>query len=314
MARRVLLFLTITLLCTFTFVRAFDEDEIFESIGKKIKKTAKSKFSNLKDKFDDDDDVFESLAEKAKDSVNSKYDKLKNKFDDDDNDDDDNAFEYLHDKAKKKIKSKLESLNNKLEDDKDKIEMEGDEGKYDQSNVANIKTEAECSGKIKMKCGGHKGGKGCIKKRCLIPIRCRFRFCDYRHILYVGKSDVPLTAAICSRYGERIGSIDQTGEAYRAYYFLPPRRISKWKPYGLKQSFSPSFFKSYTKRGKNASGVGHEVAQQNQADYLHKKRWILPLKAYQVWNKKTGGWVEKYGKNPFVDCIAFRTRTKKFPC
>lgn len=151
----------------------------------------------------------------------------------------------------------------------------------------------------------------CVLTYATKPNACTFKFCDGKRVLYVGKSDRALTSAICSKkYGVKIGSVDQTGEAYLDGYHRIP--ISKWKPYGLKQSYTPSFFKAYTKYGKNVSGVGHEVPQQNQAHFLNNKCWILPLKAYQVWNKKTGGWVEKYGKNPYVDCISFCTRVKTY--
>ena len=142
------------------------------------------------------------------------------------------------------------------------------------------------------------------------PKKCRFRFCDGKRLIVVGKNDRALTSAICSKkYGMKIGSVDETGEAYLVNKYRT--RISRWAPSGLKQPFARSFFKAYTIRGKNQSGVGHEVAQQNQAKYLHRKCWILPLKAYQVWDTKTGGWVENYGKDPFVDCISFCTVTKK---
>ncbi len=151
----------------------------------------------------------------------------------------------------------------------------------------------------------------CVLTYATKPNACTFKFCDGKRVLYVGKSDRALTSAICSKkYRVKIGSVDQTGEAYLDGYHRIP--ISKWKPYGLKQSYTPSFFKAYTKYGKNESGVGHEVPQQNQAHFLSNKCWILPLKAYQVWNKKTGGWVEKYGKNPYVDCISFCTRVKTY--
>lgn len=100
--------------------------------------------------------------------------------------------------------------------------------------------------------------------------KCRFFFCDYRTSFKVGvKNDFPFTGPICKKDGTRIGHVDSTGEAYvyRYYKFI---RISKWHPYGLKQKFSPSFFKSYTirqYRGKKLylSGIGHETPQQNQA-------------------------------------------------
>ena len=83
---------------------------------------------------------------------------------------------------------------------------------------------------------------------------CRFKFCDGDPWVDPDfGSDRALTDAICERSGERIGSVDSTGEA-----LLLQRRtavpISEWRPRGLQQSFSASFFKAYHNNGY--SGVG----------------------------------------------------------
>lgn len=145
--------------------------------------------------------------------------------------------------------------------------------------------------------------------------KCRFRFCDYRSTFKVGvKNDLPFTGPICAKDGTRIGHVDSTGEAYITYkYRVTP--ISKWHPYGLKQKFSPSFFKSfgiYKYYGKyvDLSGIGHETPQQNQAHFLNRKCFIVPLTAYQVLDKR-GNVVKNVHPRgyPLRDCVAFKTFT-----
>lgn len=142
--------------------------------------------------------------------------------------------------------------------------------------------------------------------------KCRFRFCDGSSSFKVGRNDVALTGPICLKSRVRVGIVN-TGEAR----ILHPRTlpISHWYPKGLKQRFSPSFFKAYNVRvyfhGRWVlrSGVGHEKPQQNQALFLNKKCWALPITAYQVLDNR--GYVidNKHPRNPLVDCIAFRTFT-----
>lgn len=215
--------------------------------------------------------------------------------------------EHNHDYSvvKTSYKPKCDSLKKHHKYEKEEHEYEKEEDKYEKEEHKYEEEEDKHEKKEE-----YKYEKKDDKKKVVYGKKCMFKFCDGKRVVYVGKNDKALTSAICSKkYGVKIGSVDETGEAYLVHY--KRIRISKWKPYGLKQSFAPSFFKAYTKHGKNASGVGHEVAQQNQAKFLNKKCWILPLKAYQVWDKKTGGWVEKYGKDPYVDCISFCTLIKK---
>eukprot|EP00171_Calliarthron_tuberculosum_P009287 IDg9287t1 len=48
--------------------------------------------------------------------------------------------------------------------------------------------------------------------------------------------------------------------------------ISQWRPVGLRQPFSPSFFKTFTlqiaSKYARYSGVGAETAQQNQRTFF----------------------------------------------
>jgi hypothetical protein len=135
---------------------------------------------------------------------------------------------------------------------------------------------------------------------------CRFKFCSNTDTLTIGQPDVALGPAICDKYGQVcVGHVDSTGEAYVVDY--DPKRISQWSPSGLKQNFSPSFFKSYG-LPDGRSSVGHEVPQQNQGNFLHNRCFILPLTAYQVLNKPGGVVIDNIHPQPstsLTDCIAF---------
>lgn len=138
---------------------------------------------------------------------------------------------------------------------------------------------------------------------------CRFRFCDGKNAFLVGvQADVAFTGRICSKFGVKVGRVDRTGEAYlfkkKPLAFI---RISQYKPDGLEQNFSPSFFKSYNVDG--GSGIGHEVPQTNQADFLNGKCFFVPIKAYQVLNDKGNVVDNVHPTNPFRDCVAFKTFT-----
>lgn len=138
---------------------------------------------------------------------------------------------------------------------------------------------------------------------------CKFRFCDYRVSFKIGHPiDKPFTHRICSKYGKHIGHVDETGEAFiRRYHKFVP--ISKYAPYGLKQRFSPSFFKSYGFKYNIYSGIGHETPQQNQLHFLHNKCVVVPLRAYQVLNSKKHVIDNVHPRGyPLRDCVAFTTR------
>lgn len=143
--------------------------------------------------------------------------------------------------------------------------------------------------------------------------KCRFVFCNRRSSFKVGvQTRYPFTGRICLP-GTNLGHIDSTGEAYNVDYYPVP--ISKYYPYGLKQKFSPSFFKSLRIRGHFAgrkidfSGVGHEKPQNNQGDFLNQKCWALPVTAYQVLDNNGYVIANKHPRRPLVDCVAFKTRT-----
>lgn len=145
--------------------------------------------------------------------------------------------------------------------------------------------------------------------------KCKFRFCNDEATFYLpAKPAISFTDRICSRDGPVIGHIDSTGEALVVLSkgYVP---ISKWYPAGLKQYFSPSFFKSLNVRvdgdgykpAFDFSGVGHENTQQNQADFLKGQCFFLPLTAYQVLDEARNVVDNKHPRNPTVDCVAFGT-------
>lgn len=143
--------------------------------------------------------------------------------------------------------------------------------------------------------------------------KCEFHFCDKSTVLEVSDTtDKTVTAPICRGYSDDVGVVGATGEALRYYsgYFTP---ISKWYPKGLEQYFSPSFFKAfsfgYYSEYLGHSGVGCEVAQQNQLDFLDDECWVLPINAYQVLagNGTVIDNVHRAGSSPYTHCIAFKT-------
>ena len=169
--------------------------------------------------------------------------------------------------------------------------------------------------------------------------KCRFHFCDgtTKFNAKAYDPDTPFKGRLCDKYGKiHLGTVDESGEALivSKYYGKPAVRISKFHPYGLKQKFSPSFFKTFsvkgyykTKYGKKYyspklnhgkytphkySSVGRETSQQGQIEFLHNKCVILPFAKYQV--------LDKYGRNVidnvntkkvYKDCVAFKVVSKK---
>lgn len=136
---------------------------------------------------------------------------------------------------------------------------------------------------------------------------CRYKFCNGKSTFKIGKyTDKSFTRSICDLHGKKIGTVDQSGEAklIKGSKLIP---ISKWSPYGLKQKFDPTFFKTFAiYKGKHA-GVGHQTMQQNQKHFLKSKKcWILPFKAFQVLDKH-GNAKEKHTNDP-KDCIKFCTK------
>lgn len=107
-----------------------------------------------------------------------------------------------------------------------------------------------------------------------------------------------------------MGHVDSTGEAYFIEHHVPIL-ISTFNHDGLLQNFSPSFFKSFSVDGDlypgNLSGVGHEVPQQNQADFLEGKCVVLPLRSYQILDD-FGSIVENvHPRDDLRDCVSFTT-------
>lgn len=138
--------------------------------------------------------------------------------------------------------------------------------------------------------------------------RCEFYFCDRHSEIHIGVPDKALSGPICKR-GNKVGIIN-SGEArlvLNHFGFVP---ISKF-PLGKRtQKFSPSFFKTFA-IGSNYkfSGVGHEVPQQNQIDFLKgKKCWILPITAYQVLGAKHNVVNNVHPSKFKTSCIAFTTK------
>lgn len=140
--------------------------------------------------------------------------------------------------------------------------------------------------------------------------KCKFNFCDHSTNFRVGMPDKPFTGPICMGR-KRVGIIN-TGEAHlvmhkhRSYKFTP---ISHYHPRGLMQRFSPSFFKIYAiPRYYKFSGVGHEVPQKNQAHFLDRKCWILPIKAYQMLGDKHNVVDNLHPREYKRSCVAFMTK------
>eukprot|EP00181_Compsopogon_caeruleus_P000402 CAMPEP_0184678558 /NCGR_PEP_ID=MMETSP0312-20130426/1305_1 /TAXON_ID=31354 /ORGANISM="Compsopogon coeruleus, Strain SAG 36.94" /LENGTH=377 /DNA_ID=CAMNT_0027127377 /DNA_START=372 /DNA_END=1505 /DNA_ORIENTATION=- len=83
--------------------------------------------------------------------------------------------------------------------------------------------------------------------------------------------------------------------------------ISQWSPPGLRQRFSPSFFKTFaTVKPTMRSGVGYETPQQNQAEFLDYSCVILPFAAYQILDA-AGNVINNVNTNDPLDCVSFQT-------
>eukprot|EP00181_Compsopogon_caeruleus_P003254 CAMPEP_0184685160 /NCGR_PEP_ID=MMETSP0312-20130426/17911_1 /TAXON_ID=31354 /ORGANISM="Compsopogon coeruleus, Strain SAG 36.94" /LENGTH=346 /DNA_ID=CAMNT_0027138981 /DNA_START=48 /DNA_END=1088 /DNA_ORIENTATION=- len=83
-------------------------------------------------------------------------------------------------------------------------------------------------------------------------------------------------------------------------------RISQWSPAGLRQNFSPSFFKTFALAVPSMrSGVGYETAQQNQNEFIDLACVRLPFAAYQIIN--TAGFViDNVNTNDPRECVEFQ--------
>jgi len=163
---------------------------------------------------------------------------------------------------------------------------------------------------------------------------CRFRFCDgtTKFNIKASAPDTPFKGRLCDKYGKiHLGTVDESGEALilSKYHAKYPVRISKFHPKGLKQNFSPSFFKTFSVKGyytmkhgekyyspylnhgrytpHKYSSVGRETSQQGQIEFLDNKCVILPFKKYQVLDKYGRNVIDNVNtKNVFRDCVAFK--------
>lgn len=141
---------------------------------------------------------------------------------------------------------------------------------------------------------------------------CRFRLCRPSRVSLGKPIDKAQTSAICLR-GRRVGIVNSGEALVRTRKSYVP--VSKISPRGLKQNYSPSFFKTFALdmgRG-NSSGIGHETPQQNQDRFLNNRCVALPVNEYQVIrgrgnrtvvvdNKRTNR------KKPLRNCVSFVVR------
>jgi hypothetical protein len=141
---------------------------------------------------------------------------------------------------------------------------------------------------------------------------CLFTFCPNTSVLALGTPDKALSPRICHKNASiNVGVVGSTGQAFvtvNGSYKL----ISQYKPIGLRQNFSPSVWKSYALKviykGKtySFSGAGHEMPQQNQANYLHSMCITLPLTSYQVLDAPYGKVIaNEHPTNPYQSCVGF---------
>lgn len=100
--------------------------------------------------------------------------------------------------------------------------------------------------------------------------------------------------------GSIVGHVDEPGEA-RVFSGNRYVRISKWRPRGLTQRFTPSFIKVFSMAGTTASGVGIETPQTNQGNFLDGLCFWLPIRAYQLLDAK--GNVIDNVKGTRTDCV-----------
>ncbi len=167
--------------------------------------------------------------------------------------------------------------------------------------------------------------------------RCRFRFCDgttrINPKLY--PSDTPFKGRLCDKYRRiHLGTVDESGEAYVVGRYGRRIPISRFSPYGLKQNFSPSFFKTFSVRGyyrtwygkkyynpylnygrytpHKYSSVGAETSQQGQIEYLNNRCIVLPFKKYQVLDKPGRNVIANVNTNKLHDCVAFEVDLYKW--
>lgn len=133
--------------------------------------------------------------------------------------------------------------------------------------------------------------------------KCRPKSCKFKLS--------PSGAIIARGRPFRVGIVGGTGEAY-VVHNKKTFRISKWKPMGIRQRFSPSFFKAFAMGSGYTSGVGFETPQTNQDEYIHNTRVCLPIRAYQVLSGgKLPRVIDNVNTREANDCIFFKAQYPK---
>lgn len=142
--------------------------------------------------------------------------------------------------------------------------------------------------------------------------KCRFVFCDSRTAFFVGGTpDIPFTGPICDKHGRHIiGDVGRVGEAVVVGH-TRNESISKWRPDGLVKPFPADFFQSFaipaTKHNYAHSGIGHDVAEKNQAKFIKGKCFLVPIEEYKVLDKLGKVVSTRNSSDPKHDCVAFHT-------
>ncbi|CAN8069498.1 unnamed protein product [Agarophyton chilense] len=139
---------------------------------------------------------------------------------------------------------------------------------------------------------------------------CRFRFCDrYERMPLTNRTnqiDVALTPAIChDRYPVGIAN---SGEAYvdMRGSFLP---ISSFPLNGGRARIARHFFKTFTIRRTQTSGVGHQTLQFEEDVALAGRCVALPITHVQKLEDRRGNVVENLElRNRWRDCVSFRIK------
>ncbi len=123
---------------------------------------------------------------------------------------------------------------------------------------------------------------------------CSFKLCTGKTTIGKGGDDVAITDPICLADGTPVMNVASTGEAK----INGVTKISEYAPAGLKQRFSPTFFKAF------GVAIGHEHLQQNQGDYIDNMCVAVPILAYcTVDANKT---MVNHATSATSDCIALR--------
>ena len=134
---------------------------------------------------------------------------------------------------------------------------------------------------------------------CLVSARpcyqgCSFKLCSGRDTIGSGAADTQITGPVCLADGTPVTMIAGTGEAK----INGTMKISEYAPAGLKQRFSPMFFKAYNR------SIGHETLQQNQGDYLDNMCISLPILTYCTVDANQT--IINHVSSATTDCIALR--------